>query len=99
MQTIKIKTTHFVDIEFNTPKYFKIGNHYQMILDDKNYLFIKAMLNNPLLIYPEISINPISYSASRWYDETIKQQLIPISEQEFRDEYIKASLLLLDYLN
>lgn len=92
METIKITTSHFVEIDFNLPKYFKIANHYQMILDDKNYLFVKANLETNLFIYPEISINPISYSASRWYDESIKQQLIPISEQEFIAEYNKASI-------
>jgi hypothetical protein len=99
METIKIKTTHFVETEFNVPKYFKIGHHYQMILDDKTYLFVKANLESSLLVYPEISIAQISYSAGRWYDESIKQQLIPISEQEFKDEYTKANVLLLNYLN
>jgi hypothetical protein len=96
METIKIKTTHFVETEFNLPKYFKIAHHYQMILDDKNYLFVKSRLENTLLIYPEISIHPISYSAGRWYDETINQELIPISEQEFKDEFTKASVGLLN---
>jgi hypothetical protein len=99
METIKIKTTHFVETEFNVPKYFKIGHHYQMILDDKTYLFVKANLESSLLVYPEISIAQISYSAARWYDESIKQQLVPISEQEFKDEYTKANVLLLNYLN
>jgi hypothetical protein len=99
METIKIKTTHFVDTEFNIPKYFKIGHHYQMILDDKIYLFVKSNMETSLLVYPEISIGQISYSASRWYDETIKQALIPITEQEFKDEYTKANVLLLNYLN
>jgi hypothetical protein len=99
METIKIKTSHFVETEFNIPKYFKIGLHYQMILDDKTYLFVKANLESSLLVYPEISINQISYSAGRWYDESIKQQLIPITEQEFKDEYTKANVLLLNYLN
>jgi hypothetical protein len=99
METIKIKTTHFVDTEFNIPKYFKIMHHYQMILNNENYLFIKSSLENSLLVFPEISIHPISYSAGRWYDETIKKELIPISEQEFKDEFTKASVLLLNYLN
>jgi hypothetical protein len=99
METIKIKTTHFVETEFNVPKYFKIGHHYQMILDDRTYLFVKANLESSLLVYPEISIAQISYSAGRWYDESIKQQLVPISEQEFKDEYTKANVLLLNYLN
>jgi hypothetical protein len=99
METIKIKTTHFVETEFNVPKYFKIGHHYQMILDDRTYLFVKANLESSLLVYPEISIAQINYSAGRWYDESIKQQLVPISEQEFKDEYTKANVLLLNYLN
>jgi hypothetical protein len=99
METIKIKATQFVETEFNIPKYFKIAHHYQMILDENNYLFVKANLENSLLIYPEISINPISYSAGRWYDVSIKQELIPISEEEFKDEYTKASVELLKYLN
>lgn len=92
METIKIQTSHFVEIEFNVPKYFKIANHYQMILDENNYLFVKANLENSLLIYPEISINPISYSASRWYEQSVKQELISISEEEFIEEYNKASI-------
>lgn len=92
METIKIKTTNFVEIEFNVPKYFKIANHYQMILDDKTYLFVKANLEDSLLIYPEISIAQISYSAGRWYDESIRQELISISEEEFIEEYNKASI-------
>ena len=99
METIKIKATQFVEMEFNIPKYFKIGHHYQMILDDKTYLFVKANLETSLLVYPEISINQISYSAARWYDESIKQELIPISEDEFKEEYTKANVLLLNYLN
>lgn len=92
MENLKITTTHFVETEFDLPKYFKIGNHYHMLLDDKNYLFVKANLETNLLIYPEISVNPISYSASRWYDESIKQNLIPISDEEFIKQYNKASI-------
>jgi hypothetical protein len=99
METIKIKTTHFVETEFNLPKYFKIAHHHHMIIDDKNYLFVKSELDNSLLIYPEISIHEISYSAGRWYDYSIKQELIPISEDEFKAEYTKANVLLLKYLN
>ena len=98
METIKITTTQFVETDFHIPKFFKIAHHYQMILDENNYLFVKANLENSLLIYPEISIHPISYSAGRWYDESIKQELIPISEQEFKDEFTKANVLLLHYL-
>ena len=98
METIKIKTTHFVETEFNIPKYFKIGHHYQMILDDKIYLFVKSNMETSLLVYPEISICQISYSAGRWYDESIKQQLIPISEQEFIEEYNKASIYFQTFL-
>ena len=92
METIKIQTSHFVEIDFNVPKYFKIGYHYQMILDENNYLFVKANLENSLLIYPEISINQISYSAARWYEQSVKQELISISEEEFIEEYNKASI-------
>jgi hypothetical protein len=99
METIKIKATQFVEMEFNIPKYFKIAHHYQMILDDKNYLFVKSELENTLLVYPEISIHPISYSAGRWYDQSIKQELIPISEEEFIEEYNKANDSLKKYLN
>jgi hypothetical protein len=42
METIKIQTSHFVEIEFNVPKYFKIANHYQMILDENNLPFCQS---------------------------------------------------------
>ena len=99
METIKITTTQFVETDFHIPKFFKIANHYQMILDDKTYLFVKANLETSLLVYPEISINQISYSSARWYDETLKQELIPITEQEFKDEFNKANDSLKKYLN
>ena len=99
METIKITTTQFVETDFHIPKYFKIASHYQMILDDKTYLFVKANLETSLLIYPEISINQISYSSARWYDETLKQELIPITEKEFKDEFNKANDSLKKYLN
>jgi len=65
METIKIKATQFVETEFNIPKFFKIAHHYQMILDENNCLFVKANLETSLLVYPEISIHPINYSAGR----------------------------------
>ena len=97
METIKIKTTHFVETEFNLPKYFKIAHHYQMILDDKNYLFVKSNMDE--FFYPEISIAKIESFASRWLQYLQSQDLIAISEQEFRDEYTKANVLLLNFLN
>jgi hypothetical protein len=99
METITIKTRSYFESEFNVPKFFKIYHHYYMIIDDKNYLFVKSTLEYSLIIYPEISIGQVDTFASRWYDYSIKQELIPISEEEFRDEYTKASVLLLDYLN
>ena len=99
METIKIKTTHFVETEFNVPKYFKIAHHYQMILDENIYLFVKSNMETSLLVYPEISIGQITWSAARWHEAQIKQELIEVTEQEFKDEYTKASVLLLNYLN
>jgi hypothetical protein len=99
METIKIKTTHFVETTFNVPKYFRIAHHYQMILDENNYLFVKSNMESTLLVYPEISIGQIAWSAARWNEAQIKQELIPVSEQEFKDEYTKANVLLLNYLN
>jgi hypothetical protein len=99
METIKITSQVLLETEFTVPKYFKIHGHYNMILDDKTYLFVKSNLNEPLLFYPEISILQISWSANRWHQNTISQDLIAITEQEFKEEYTKASILLLDYLN
>ncbi len=92
METIKIKTTHFVETTFNVPKYFRIVHHYQMILDDNSYLFVKSNMESSLLVYPEISIGQIAWSAGRWHEAQIKQELIPITEQEFIEEYNKASI-------
>jgi len=99
METIKITSQVLLETEFTVPKYFKIANHYHMILDDKTYLFVKANLESSLLLYPEISILQINWSANRWHQNTISQDLIPITEEEFKEEYTKASILLLDYLN
>jgi hypothetical protein len=99
METIKIKTTALLETEFTVPKYFKIAHHYHMILNDENYLFVKSKLDNQLLVYPEIAIGQITWSSSRWHDAKVKQELIQITEQEFRDEYTKANVLLLNFLN
>jgi hypothetical protein len=99
MKNLKIKTTTLLETEFTVPKYFKIAHHYHMILNDENYLFVKSTLDNQLLVYPEISIGQITWSSSRWHDSQVNQQLIEISEQEFRDEYTKANVLLLNFLN
>jgi hypothetical protein len=99
MKNLKIKTTTLLETEFTVPKYFKIAHHYHMILNDENYLFVKSKLDNHLLVYPEISIGQITWSSSRWHDSQVNQQLIEISEQEFRDEYTKANVLLLNFLN
>jgi hypothetical protein len=99
METIKIKARTYLDTEFQVPKYFKIAHHHYMIIDDKNYLFVKSELENSLFFFPEISIGQIEIFSSRWYDYSIKQELIPISEEEFKDEYTKANVLLLNYLN
>jgi hypothetical protein len=99
MEMIKIKTRTYFESEFQVPKYFKIAHHHYMIIDDNNYLFVKSNLEYSLIIYPEISIGKIEVFSSRWYEYSIKQELIPISEQEFKDEYTKASVLLLNYLN
>ena len=99
MKNLKIKTTTLLEIEFIVPKYFKIAHHYHMILNDENYLFVKSKLDNQLLVYPEISIGQITWSSSRWHDSQVNQQLIEISEKEFRDEYTKANVLLLNFLN
>jgi hypothetical protein len=92
METIKITSQVLLETEFTVPKYFKIANHYHMILDDKNYLFVKANLESSLLIYPEISILQISWSANRWHQNTISQDLIAITEEEFKEEYNNASI-------
>ena len=99
METIKIKTTALLETEFTVSKYFKIAHHYHMILNDENYLFVKSKLDNQLLVYPEIAIGQITWSSSRWHDAQVKQELIQITEQEFRDEYTKANVLLLNFLN
>jgi len=99
MKNLKIKTTTLLETEFTVPKYFKIAHHYHMILNDENYLFVKSKLDNHLLVYPEISIGQITWSSSRWHDSQVNHQLIEISEQEFRDEYTKANVLLLNFLN
>jgi hypothetical protein len=99
MKNLKIKTTTLLETEFTVPKYFKIAHHYHMILNDENYLFVKSKLDNHLLVYPEISIGQSTWSSSRWHDSQVNQQLIEISEQEFRDEYTKANVLLLNFLN
>jgi hypothetical protein len=99
METIKIKARTYTENEFEIPKYFKIAHHYHMILNDENYLFVKSKLDNQLLVYPEIAIGQITWSSSRWHDAQVKQELIQITEQEFKDEYTKANVLLLNFVN
>ena len=97
METIKIKARTYSENEFEIPKYFKIAHHFYMIVDDNNYLFVKSNLDE--FFYPEISIGNIEAFASRWYQYSISQDLKAITEQEFKDEYTKANVLLLNFLN
>jgi hypothetical protein len=97
METIKIKARTYKENEFEIPKYFKIAHHYHMILDDKNYLFVKSNMDE--FFYPEISIAKIESFASRWMQYLQSNDLIAISEQEFREEYTKTNVLLLNFLN
>jgi hypothetical protein len=97
METIKIKARTYTENEFEIPKYFRIAHHFYMIVDDNNYLFVKSNLDE--FFYPEISIGKIEAFASRWYQYSISQDLKPISEQEFKDEYTKANVLLLNFVN
>lgn len=99
METIKLKTRTFTETEFSVPKYFKISNHYYMIIDEINYLLVKSTIENSLTVYPEISILGVEWSSGRWLVSQMEKNLIPITEQEFRDEYTKANVLLLNYLN
>ena len=92
METIKITSQVLLETEFTVPKYFKIHGHYHMILDDNTYLFVKENLESSLLVYPEISILQISWSANRWHQNTISQDLIAITEEEFIEQYNNASI-------
>ncbi len=97
MQTLKIKSTTTVEIEFELPKYFRIAHHHYMIIDNANYLFVKSSFDE--YFYPEISMGRIESMAPRWYDCSIKQELHPLTEEEFKAEYIKANVILVDFLN
>lgn len=99
METIKIKTRTYLDAEFEVPKYFKIAHHYFMIINETNYLLVKPEVDNSLVFFPQISCGMIEHRSAQWYEYSISQELKPISEEEFKNEYTKTNVLLLNYLN
>jgi hypothetical protein len=80
------------------PKYFKSGDdRFFMILDDNTLLYVKDMAETDahLEIYPLIEQGKISYYAEFFH----KYGFEPITEQEFKDAFIRVSLRLEKMMN
>jgi hypothetical protein len=92
---IKIKTTTEKEIEL--PKYFKVGNSYNMLIDNGSCM---RLYYNPIFVeldlYPKIEL--MSTDSLKHYIH-FDDKIIPISETEFKTEFLKISVLLEELMN
>ncbi|MEY3422416.1 MAG: hypothetical protein RIR48_2730 [Bacteroidota bacterium] len=95
---MKITVNQLIEKTLELPKYFKSGNErFYMILDEKTLLYVKDFSKDDehLEIYPLIEQGKISYYADFW----AKYGIEAITEQEFKDAFIRVSLRLEEKMN
>ena len=84
------------------PKYFKIISVYYMILDSVTYVRIKDHtdeLDSKLGLYPVIEQDKIKYSIDHIALSQRGGHLEPVTEQQFKEMFVKVSLALEALMN
>jgi hypothetical protein len=95
---MKITVSKLVNQEIELPKYFTSGDErFYMLLDEKTMLYVKDFTEQDahLEIYPLIEQGKISY----YSDFLAKYGVEPITEQQFKDAFIRVSLRLEKLMN
>ena len=102
MENYTFTTKVLTDYSVVLPKYFRVLNTYYMILDEDTYLRIKDHIQelDPMVgLYPVIEREKIRYSIDHLSVSQKNGEVVPITEQEFREIFVKVSLALEALMN
>lgn len=102
MENYTFTTKVLTDYSVVLPKYFRVLNTYYMILDQETYLRIKDHIQelDPMVgLYPVIEREKIRYSIDHLSVSQKNGEIQPITEQEFREIFVKVSLALEALMN
>ena len=92
---MKIEIKETVTKEKEVPPYFKHLNTYYMCVGTKSLVIVKDHhVQESVTLFPEIRIDSIKYF-SPYLDYPIE----PVSEAEFKNAYIKATLEIEKMMN
>ena len=92
---MKITIKESVSVERDIPPYFKHLNTYYMCVGTKSLVIVKDhSVDESLILYPYIRIDSVKYF-SPYLDYPIE----PVSEAEFKNAYIKATLEIEKMMN
>lgn len=92
---MKITTQELVSVEKEVPPYFKHLNSYYMCVGEHSLVIVKDHhVQESVTLFPEIRIDSIKYFCP-YLDYPIE----PISEAEFKNAYIKATLEIEKMMN
>ena len=84
------------------PKYFRVIRSYYMILDQETYIRVKDNTDelDPMVgLYPVIEREKIFYSIDHLSVSQSKGDLIEVTEEEFKQVFVKVSLALEELMN
>ena len=84
------------------PKYFRVMRSYYMILDQETYIRVKDNTDelDPMVgLYPVIEREKIFYSIDHLSVSQSKGDLIEVTEEEFKQVFVKVSLALEELMN
>jgi len=95
MKNYLIKTTKVLEQNMEVPKYFKICHLHYMMLSNDEVLIVKPLYHSDLIIYPEMKVDLVRYLSDFWANNIIE----PMTEQEFRQVFIEASLQIEKLMN
>ena len=102
MENYTFTTKLLTDYSVVLPKYFRVLNTYYMILDQETYLRIKDHiqdLDHMVGLYPVIEREKIKYSIDHLSVSQKNGEIQPITEQEFKEIFVKVSLALEALMN
>jgi hypothetical protein len=102
MENYTFTTKVLTDYSVVLPKYFRVLNTYYMILDQETYLRIKDHiqdLDHMVGLYAVIEREKIRYSIDHLSVSQKNGEIQPITEQEFKEIFVKVSLALEALMN
>jgi len=90
MENYQIKTTKVLELKMEVPKYFKIVHLHYMLINEDDVLVVNPFYLSDLLSYAYIKVDQVRWHSDFW----AKNELEPISLDEFRQVYTEAFLKL-----